>query len=99
MTSKELAYKLYNLELGEVFGYYERVPGGWIVNSTVFVPFDNEFMEIAGKPSKEKIILTCPKCGSVEEYYALETYQVQEYKCYRCRKVFKYDYYEIKSKK
>jgi hypothetical protein len=71
MTSKELAYKLYNLELGEVFGYYERVPGGWIVNNTVFVPFDNEFMEIAGKPSKEKnskIVLICPECNTREEY-------------------------------
>lgn len=61
MNVKDFAFILYKLELMEAYDLQgwnvTRVPGGWIFRtnreaSEVFVPFNNEFQEVASDVSK-----------------------------------------------
>ncbi len=108
MKSKELAYKLYYMELGEVltiddsFGpYYNRVPGGWVMSitngnhtSSVFIPYHDEFQEYVNSPTSISVRLRCPSCGRSILVLIMEKYQGITYKCSNCFKDFEYNHEE-----
>lgn len=94
MDSKELAFWLYTLEVGETFCLDDqditRVPGGWMWDGQ-YVPFNNEFLRYANEPTKDDVNLTCVICGSVNDYRLKEIFQGNQYYCKNCNTIIIYN--------